>query len=139
MKRNWNGTGKALLAAALAGDLQNWNMHLYSQKYNKYFAYITAYFAYISLHRFRRTPKQFKKAVLSVHFKIGLKLSFKNQKFAISWPTPLFFSSQASASATCFRDHSTLKTKKNLLSPGQVSARRSCRYKIRRNTKFVLH
>ena len=67
----WPHSGSDLHAEACAA----WSrvvMHLNSQKYNKYFAY----FAYISLHLFCRTPKQFKIAVLSVHFKIGLKTKF---------------------------------------------------------------
>ena len=45
---------------------------------------------------------------------------------------------QGCGSATCFRDYRTKKKIKNLFSPGHVSARRSRRYIIQRNTKFML-
>ena len=55
-------------------------------------------------------------------------------------PKQLFYPDlyQGCGSATRFRDCCTKKKiKKNLLSPSHVAARRSRRYKTRRNTEFV--
>ena len=63
------------------------------------------------------------------HETAEIQLSAKNDKKVIE---------QGCGSATRFRDCCTKKKiKKNLLSPSHVAARRSRRYKTRRNTEFV--